>query len=124
MARSGGTWKKGDSRIPKSPGRPRSTLSPEERLARKLTYRYARQRVNTFKEACESLLPIATQRVQEILERKGTKREGSHLRAIEILGDRVYGRPAQAITGANGGPLAVTFTELVGKANGAKDEQL
>lgn len=31
------------------------------------------------------------------------------IKAAEILLDRGFGRPAQAITGAEGGPVAVTF---------------
>lgn len=108
--------------IPKSPGRPPKT--PIEKEAHRLVKKYARQRVNTFIEACENLLPIAVDRVEEALRRKGEEHGPLHLRALETLGDRVYGRPAQAITGAGGGPLVVSFQEILAAVPEGKREKI
>lgn len=95
------------------PGRPRQTLA-QKAVAKELR-RYAKQQAGTFAEACESLLPKAMDRVQEALERKGAKHGPLHVRATEMLRDSVYGRPAQAITGAGGGPLVVSFQQILNK---------
>lgn len=103
------------------PGRPR--LNPLEKAVRKEIKAYAKQQVDTFVEACEKLLPLAVDRTQEILNRKGVKREGSHLRALDLLADRVFGRPPIAITGAGGGPLVVSFEQLLKEVDGSKPEK-
>lgn len=48
---------------------------------------------------------------------------GAHMAAADKLLDRIYGRPKQAteITGADGGPLKMTFAELASAADGDSD---
>ena len=104
------------------PGRPRKPLV--DKLIDREIKRFAKQRANTFIEACESLLPLAVDRVGEALKVRGIKHAPIHLRALESLGDRVYGRPAQAITGAGGGPLVVSFQQILGKIPDGKREKI
>lgn len=104
------------------PGRPKK--NPIERQAAILIHRYARQKADSFKEACEKLLPLGVDRVQELLQAKGIKNGALHLRAVEMLGDRVYGRPAQALTAGNGSPLLVAFVQVLGGVDGARTEKL
>lgn len=55
--------------------------------------------------------------LEELAEKLLTKCEQGDVTALRELGDRMDGRPAQAITGADGGPLVlITAT--------SRDEQL
>lgn len=76
-----------------------------------------------FKERCRALLPIATDQLAKRIE-KGKMKDGDVLRATEVLRDSVHGKPAQAITGAGGGPLAFSFSQLVAHIDGAKVEKI
>lgn len=107
---------------PGGPGRPKETM--EQRVAKQEIRRFVRQRAATFLEACDALLPKAIDRVDELLERKGARHQDAHLRALEKLGDRVLGKPPQAITGAGGGPLVVSFQQILAGVDGAKDEKI
>ena len=107
---------------PGGPGRPRKTAAEKQRD--RLIRTYAKQEAESFKQACENLLPMSLARAQEILERTGTAREGSHIRLLDILADRVHGRPPIAITGAGGGPILASFTQLLTKVDGANTEKL
>jgi len=107
------------------PGRPKgSKKNPIIRETEKIIKRYAKQRADTFLEAVESLMPAAVERVGEVVKRKGAEHAPQHLRALELLADRLYGRPAQAITGAGGGPLLVSFTQVLAGVDGDKKEKL
>lgn len=119
MPRSSTTFKKGK---PPGPGRPRK--NPIIVQADKIIKKYAAQQADTFLEACEHLLPKAVERVGEIVEKKGMAHAGHHLRATELLADRLYGKSAQAITGAGGGPLLVSFQQVLGHVDGAKKEKI
>ena len=112
-------FKKGN---PGGPGRP--PKNPLQKAIDKEIRDYAKQHAASFKEACENLLPLAVARVHEALERKGKTRENAHLRAMDLLADRVYGRPPQAITGAGGGPLVVSFEQLLKEVDGSKTEKM
>ena len=114
----GRPFKKGN---PGGPGRP--PKNPLQKAIDAEIRQYAKQKCATFKEACDSLLPIAVDRVHEALERKGTSHEANHVRILESLSDRVFGRPAQAITGSGGGPMLVAFSQLIGGVDGAKTEK-
>ena len=92
MPRSRGTFVKG-GKIPKSPGRPR--LTQEQKEAHKLKREFARQHADTFRQACESLLPKAVDRVGETLDAVGIENAHAHIRAFEALRDTVHGRPRQ-----------------------------
>lgn len=82
------------------------------------------QEAKSFKEACENLLPLGLARAQEILERKGKSYAGHHIRVLDQLADRVLGRPPMAITGAGGGPLVVSFEQVLKEIDGSKSEKL
>lgn len=103
------------------PGRPK--LSKTQKLVDRHVRRFAKQKAATFIEACENVLPLAMDRVQEGL----AKKKGDHvfaLRVAESMGDRVYGRPAQAITGAAGGPLVLSFQEILAKVPEGRREKI
>lgn len=51
------------------------------------------------------------ERLRRIAERLLDKAEEGDLGAIKELGDRIDGKAAQAITGANGGPLLVGWLD-------------
>lgn len=104
------------------PGRPRK--NPIVREAEKIIKAYGKQNADSFLEACEKLLPKAVERVEEALDRKGPAHGPLHLRAMESLSDRLHGRPAQAITGAGGGPLLVSFQQVLGFVDGGKKEKI
>lgn len=105
------------------PGPGRKKMSRVDKLAAREIRRYAKQKADSFVEACENVLPLAMDRVQEGL----AKKKGDHafaLRVAESMGDRVYGRPAQAITGAGGGPLVVSFQEILAAVPPGKREKI
>lgn len=104
------------------PGRPRK--NPIVKAADKIIKAYAKQHADSFLEACEKLLPDATDRISEIVKKKGMAHAGHHIRATELLTDRLYGKPAQAITGAGGGPLLVSFQQVLGHVDGSKKEKI
>lgn len=111
-------FKKGN---PGGPGRPRK--NPLQRAIDKEIKDYAKQHAASFKEACENMLPLALARAHEILERKGVRRENAHVRVLDLLADRVHGRPPIAITGPAGGPIAFSFEQLLKQVDGAKGEK-
>lgn len=102
------------------PGPGRKKLSDEEkrkaRLQRAVDF--------DFKQECRALLPLATERVAELLEKKREMKPADATRVFEVLRDSVHGKPAQAITGPDGGPLAFTFAQLVANVDGAKKEKI
>jgi hypothetical protein len=113
-------FKKGDPNIPKSPGPPVLTaLQKAERKA-------ARELVFDLKQEYAKALPQLVARVVTA----GRRRDKSVARdrlAKEILSDfsdRIYGRPAQAITGSGGGPLLVSFAQVLQGIDGAKQQPL
>lgn len=94
------------------------------RATEKIIKRYAEQNAETFKEACDNLLPKALSRVQKIVKTAEPKAGAHvHVRALEVLADRVYGKPPQAITGAGGGPLLVSFQQILAGIDGASVEK-
>lgn len=46
------------------------------------------------------------------------------VRAAEFLRDTAHGRPAQAITGLDGGPLEISFTMILARIDGNRVESL
>lgn len=104
------------------PGRPRKTETEKE--AAKVLHRYAKQKADSFKAALDNILPLAVDRVHEIVAKRSLKMAANHLRAFELVSDRVFGKPPQAITGAQGGPLVVSFQQILGKVDGGKRERL
>jgi hypothetical protein len=108
VGRNRTTFVKGGD-IPKSPGRPKRNLPPVEGY--------------DFKANCAQLMPLAMKRVQELLENRRTA-PAIKMRAADFLADRLYGRPPQAITGAGGGPLLVSFTQILSGVDGARHERL
>ena len=119
-------FKKGQSGNPG--GRPKGTvLTPERKEELRVTKevkRYARQRAASFKEALDNILPLSVDRVHEVVKRKGKEHAAEHLRAFELISDRVFGRPPQAITGTGGGPLVIAFSQLLNGVDGSKQEKL
>lgn len=103
------------------PGRPKKPLV--DKLVDRAIKRFAKQRADTFIEACENVLPMAMERVQEGLAKKRDDPQFA-LSVAEKMGDRVYGRPAQAITGAGGGPLVVSFQEILAAVPEGKREKI
>ncbi len=61
-----------------------------------------------FIEGCKRLLPVALKRCEEILRDKESE-PAACIRITEMLADRVMGKPAQAITGTDGGPIVLTW---------------
>lgn len=114
----GRPFKKGN---PGGPGRP--PKDPVQREIDKQIKLFAKQKAATFIEACEHLLPLGVDRVQEILKRKGAKHATNHIRVLDLLADRAFGRPPMAITGAGGGPIAMSFEALLKDVDGAKNEK-
>lgn len=106
MPRTRGTFVKGGP-IPKSPGRP-----PTPKLSG-----------YDFKADAARLLPLAMKRIERLLRTRDTE-SALIVRIAENLADRVHGRPSQSITGANGGPLLLSFTQIVQGVDGAKAEKL
>lgn len=96
---------------PKSPGRPRKLPSFADNF--------------DYKAECGRLLPRGVRSLERILKQnpKTTAEKALHARITEMLADRVYGRPAQALVGANGGPLAVAFAQILGGIDGTKAER-
>jgi hypothetical protein len=104
------------------PGRPRKTAVM--RATEKIIKRYAEQNAETFKEACDNLLPKALSRVQKIIKaEEPSTGASSQVRAFEALRDSVYGKPPQAITGAGGGPLIQSFIQILNVTDGSKMEK-
>lgn len=76
-----------------------------------------------LKTKCLELLPISTERLRRLLLRKSLAPQ--HVTRIhELLADRAYGKPRQEITGAGGGPLAVTFQQILKDIDGSSHETL
>jgi hypothetical protein len=107
-----------DNPPPKSPGRPRLTdeAKRKARLQRAVDY--------DFKQECRAMLPIATDQLLDELAKGNLRKKGELLRTVEVLRDSVHGKPAQAITGPDGGPLAFTFAQLVASVDGGKKEKI
>lgn len=76
-----------------------------------------------FKQECRALLPLATDRLEKRLS-KDTMKDTDLLRSVELLRDSVHGKPAQALTGPDGGPLVFSFAQLVQNVDGAKREKI
>lgn len=55
--------------------------------------------------------------------RDKSKDESIKLRAATVLHEIAWGKPSQEITGANGGPLAITFTQMLQKIDGSGNKQ-
>lgn len=69
------------------------------------------------------LLQISTAKVERLI--RGKKTDQSILLRIHFgMEDRLHGKPAQAITGANGGPLLTAFTQILGKTDGGRHEKI
>lgn len=122
MPRTKGSWTKENA--PKSPGRP--PKSPEQKAKEKAERESLRAANFDFKAECARLLPLSMTRMEQVLRSGNPKNKAwapVYLRIGEFLADRNYGRPAQAITGANGGPLAVSFSQILGAIDGSKGEK-
>ena len=61
-----------------------------------------------FIAGCKRLLPSALARCEKILKDKDSEPQAV-IRITEMLADRVLGKPAQAITGADGGPIVLKW---------------
>ena len=59
--------------------------------------------------AARKITPLALRRLRGLLESKETG-EQALISAAQAVMDRAYGKPAQAITGADGGPAVLKFT--------------
>ena len=96
--------------IPKSPGRPRKHPLPT---------------LDNYdiKAECLKLLPRALKECERILKDPSKKSQGLKVRIAEMLADRIYGRPSQAITGAGGGPLVHSFAQILAGVDGAEKEK-
>lgn len=115
-----GSFQKGKPKP--GPGRPRKT--PEQKATEKLQLAYARQNAASFIEACEKLLPRALNKLDKLIDSNcGWRAMAAHIRIVEVLSDRIYGRPAQAITGAHGGPLVVSFVQIIDRIDGGAVER-
>ena len=70
------------------------------------------------------LTPIALAECERILlsERRSAAMDGLKVKITEMLLDRQYGRPSQAITGPGGGPLLHSFSALMASIDGTKHE--
>ncbi len=99
------------------PGR-RKMTEEEKRVAR-----IKRAAEYDYKLECRALLPIATDQLQDELEKK--KFKGVELmRVYETLRDTAHGKPAQTIQGAGGGPLVVSFTQILAQVDGGATEKI
>ena len=94
-------------------------MTPERRAAKEAL----RLATYDFKEHCRKLMPLATDQIEEGL-RKKEFRKAELVRVFGELRDSIHGKPAQAITGADGGPLVATFTTMLARINGQKEERL
>lgn len=99
------------------PGRPKLTDEAKRLAMAKRAAEY------DLKEECRKMLPLVTDGIIEGLE-KGEFKGAARVHAMEALRDTAHGRPAQTIQGSGGGPLVITFTQLLGKVDGGKDERL
>ena len=59
--------------------------------------------------AARKITPLALRRLKGLLESKETGEQALISAAAAVM-DRAYGKPAQAITGADGGPAVLKFT--------------
>ena len=59
--------------------------------------------------AARKITPLALRRLKGLLASKETG-EQALISAAQAVMDRAYGKPAQAITGADGGPAVLKFT--------------
>lgn len=76
--------------------------------------------------ACDRLIPIGFATCEKILRTKGNaiSRQTLQFQITRFMTERRYGLPITPITGAGGGPLVATFTQIVQQIDGAKVEKL
>jgi hypothetical protein len=101
----------------RGPGTPK--LTDEEKLKRRIQ----RAAAYDFKQQCRQLFPIAIDGLLEGME-NGEFVGGDRVRVFEALRDTLHGKPAQVISGPDGGPIAATFAVMLASMNGAKAEKL
>lgn len=115
----GQTTKTSFSKQNPRPGPGRKKLTEEQlreaRLKRAVDYDY--------KAHLRSLLPLATDQIEEKLVKKKFK-EAELIRVSEMMRDTLHGKPAQTLQGPGGGPLVGSFTMLLATVDGAKVEKL
>lgn len=102
------------------PGPGRKKMSEEE----KRKARIQRAAEYDFKQECRAMLPIATDQLLEELSKGNLKKKGELLRVVEVLRDSVHGKPAQVVSGPDGGPLVFSFAQLVATVDGGKKEKI
>lgn len=99
------------------PGRKKMT-DDEKRLAR-----LKRAAEYDYKRECAALMPLALDQIAVELEKKKLGKNDL-LRVFESMRDSVHGRPAQTLQGPDGGPLVVSFQQMVAKVDGGKVEKI
>lgn len=108
------TWKKGK---PGGPGRPRMTEEEKRkaRMQRAIDYDY--------KQELRAAMPLAVDEIIRRLDKRSMK-DGDLVRTFGEIRDSLHGKPAQVISGPDGGPLVGTFVAMLGQIDGAKAEKL
>lgn len=81
------------------------------------------KQLEDFKLSCTRLLPVGMIEIEKLIRARKTP-ASVKVRIMEMMSDRVYGRPHQALTGAQGGPIVVSFTEILTAIDGSKVERM
>lgn len=101
-------------------------MTAERRLARAAANQAVKELAFDLKAQYAEHLPKVLKRVIEATARKDNTIARDRFRkdVMVEMADRLYGRPAQSIVGKGGGPLMVTFSQVLAGVNGAVQEKI
>ncbi len=129
MPRSSTTFTKENPRP--GPGRP--GYGHPKRIAKEAERKAVEEVAYDLKARLVAILPTVVSNIETIVAQAKKKAKEAknadaidgtlHVRLLDSIGDRLYGKPPQAITGSGGGPLLVSFTQLVDRVDGNKQEK-
>ena len=76
----------------------------------------------SFTDGARRLLPLALREMERALN-DPDEETNIKIRIAESLADRVLGKAAQVVTGAGGGPLEISFTQILVSIDGSRREE-
>ena len=98
-------------------------MSEEKRIKHRAVNRAVRELAFDLKAEFAKALPDGVRACAKILREK-TATPALKVKVTEMMADRLYGRPPMAITGSAGGPLLVSFTQILEGIAGDRQEKL